>query len=616
MDRKKALKGAAVFVLLFSLFFCLMFQFVDDMFFDTDEGDIYSNGAAIASGLNLYSEATSQHMPFSYYFSALFWALGAQSVSAQRLAFYALFALLWCILYFRYKADVGRVALIAYPVLFIFSLCLYESGTAILSEHLAGLGFAILALEFLRFCRTRKVPLDSCIAISFAIVLTFGTIFIAAYGVAAVALFVLIKEIQWLIQEKQSFKQWLLNGLRLLGKLAFWCLLPWAVLVVIYAINGNLEDAVYYAYTFNRTVYTNYTAGYGASALDGAINGLWVLRDTVRGLLNPGGEMDIIAQAVVTGLAALGILSQLLRKRFVEALFFLVLIVEAATRGIWNFHGTQVVALLCLLGGLAMGECASLARKNRLYLVGCAGLAACLVFTGLPYAQNFNTQIDTSTTRAKSRKILDAITEDGESVFVLALAKNEALIQSKTVPYMAMAVPWFTDVAAEPVMQEYPEGITRVAIFDEQNEVWNHSIQEYAPELCQYMFDNYTNLYSLIYIRNDYYDQAVQLLNDKGLLISGFGITTHEDGTITVAMAKPDTQYDSIQFAIWSTDSGQDDMTWYTAEENEEELFVAQADLKTHLVKKQPDTLNIYAFGYTGTERTVITQGTYTTQAE
>lgn len=615
MNKKTFLRSSLVFVLLFCLFFGLLFQFTSAPFYDSDEGDIYSNGAAIASGLDLYSEATSQHMPFTYYLSALFWHMGAHSITAQRLAFYAFFALMWSILYLRYQSDVGKTALIAYPVLFIFSLCLYEYGTVILSEHLAAIGFVMLVLEFLRFCKTRQVPVDSCIAISFGIVLTFGTIFIAAYGVAAVALFVLIKEIQWLIQDRQSFKQWLLNGLKLLLKLAFWCLLPWVVLVVIYAINGNLEDAIYYAYTFNRSVYAEYVGGYGSDALAGAVSGLWNLRDTIRGLLAGGLELSGLAQAVVVGLAALGIICQLLKRRFVEALFFAVLLVELATRGVWNYHGTQCVAILCLLGALALGDCTRKARQNKLYILGSAVLAACMAFTALPYAQGFSTESDTTGNKTKSQRILDAITEDGEPVFVLAIAQNELLIQGNVVPYKAMGVPWFTDVGADQIIRDYPDGITRVVIYDEENSVWNATIQDYAPEMCQYIQDNYTHVHSNIYVRNDIYDEVAQLLNDKALLISGFSIVPQADGTLTIAMSKPETTYDSIQFAIWSSDGGQDDMTWYLAEENEDELMTVQIDLKNHLLNKQEDSLSIYAYGFTGKEKSFIAQGSYKTES-
>ena len=124
------LKRGMTFLLLFGLFFLILLQFVNDDFFDSDEGDIFANGAGIASGYHLYSELYSQHMPFTYYFSALFWKLGAQSITSQRIAFYFFFALSWTILYFRYQSDVGKIALIIYPILFCFAICLYSMGTA------------------------------------------------------------------------------------------------------------------------------------------------------------------------------------------------------------------------------------------------------------------------------------------------------------------------------------------------------------------------------------------------------------------------------------------------------------------------------------------------------
>ncbi len=173
---------------LFLLFLSLITLNLQDPFFDTDEGDIFVTGNGIAYGYDLYTDLHSQHMPFSYYLSALFWKLGANSIFRQRFAFYCFFALMWSIIINRYKKTVPAFSLILYPFLFLLSIKQYFWGTTILSEHLAGIGFVILLLETLQFCRTELLRVDNSIFISLSIVLTFGTIFIAAYAVFAAAI--------------------------------------------------------------------------------------------------------------------------------------------------------------------------------------------------------------------------------------------------------------------------------------------------------------------------------------------------------------------------------------------------------------------------------------------
>lgn len=609
LQRVKTGIGLAI---LFFVFFGLLFQFVNNPFFDSDEGDIFSNGAAIANGYNLYSEATSQHMPFTYYFSALFWALGAQTIVTQRIVFYGLFAALWCIIYYRYKSDVGKITLIAYPVLFSFAISLYDWGAAILSEHLAGIGFVILALEFLRFCKRKTVDIKSCIAISFAIVLTFGTIFVAAYGVATVAVFVFVKEIQWLINEHQPVKQWLKDCLLLLAKLAFWCLLPWVCLLIIYAINGNLEDAFYYAYTFNRTVYINYTGGYGSNAIEGAVSGFNNLKVLFASYL--GGALSTVswAEIILGCLALMGIIWHAVKHQVVEASFFTILIIALATRGIWTFHGGQCVAILCFLAAMAISfilhePMQRIARSTiGLVLVICIGIVA------MPYSSDFTLNMDLAESKTKASKIIDALTEEGEPVFVTKASNNTELIQSKTVPFKSMAVPWFTDVCAEEIIATYPDGITRVVLHDADQNVWGLTMKDYAPELCAYIERNYTRLYACIYVRNDVYDNAVQIIKKKESSIFDFVIdrTPNED-EITVTIVKTPDGYQSVYYAVWSAEAGQDDLVFYPVEVNAEGNYSTTVDLSKHLLTTQTDTIMLLAYGGNGGDMDLIGQDEY-----
>ena len=139
----------------------LQLKFINDMWFGTDELDIMVLGKAIARGRLLYVDIFSQHMPISYYISALFYKLGAISVTEQRIAFYLFFAIMWASIVFLYQNVIDYRALMIYP---IFHCCLiqsYDLGTAILSEHIAGCGAIIIILEFLSFVKTKKINTKS-----------------------------------------------------------------------------------------------------------------------------------------------------------------------------------------------------------------------------------------------------------------------------------------------------------------------------------------------------------------------------------------------------------------------------------------------------------------------
>ncbi|MCI1769500.1 MAG: hypothetical protein LKM40_04975 [Mageeibacillus sp.] len=80
-------------------------------------------------------------------------------------------------------------------------------GTQILSEHVAGIGFVLIFLEYLRFKSFKDMTLSSCIILSVSILLTFGTIFVAAYALAVIVIAVFIKEIMSIVKGLKDFRQ-------------------------------------------------------------------------------------------------------------------------------------------------------------------------------------------------------------------------------------------------------------------------------------------------------------------------------------------------------------------------------------------------------------------------
>lgn len=612
----KFLRHGIVFLLLCGLFLMFLLQFVNDAFFDTDEGDIYANGCAIASGYHLYSEVYSQHMPFTYYFSALFWELGAQSIISQRIAFYCFFVLSWTILYFRYQSDIGKTVLILYPILLCFAVCTYDMGTTVLSEHLAGLGFVILVLEYIRFCKRRNLSVSSCIFISYAIILTFGTIFIAAYGVAVVALFVVVKEIQWLIEDQTPFSIWIRNCLKLFLKLAFWCLLPWGILMVYYSIIGCLKDAIYYAYTFNREVYSIYTGGYGSSALEGALSGLKNLFEMITSYFNSPLSLASSAQIAICFLSVIGIIYQFAEKRFVEGCAMVVLIIALATRGIWNFHGTQCVSLFCLLAAIASKHIFSnIIHKGTCVKEG-VFIALCYLIIASIYFTNLSNPFSASDTHTMMSRVLDVITDEGEPVWSTALGQNTTYIQSKTTPYKAITTPWFSEAAAQNIMEEYPQGPTRIIIHNTSNSVWGVDIQDYAPELCEYIDANYSHLFSLLYVRNDVYDEVLRMISEDEFMQSFFNsrpkyIENVERKTVTITIENPTYEGNNIYFAVWSADDGQDDLFWYAAEPMGDGSIGCTVDLQAHLGNLNQGQMIIHIYMEKDGEMLLLSEDTF-----
>ena len=101
--------------------------------------------------------------------------------------------------------------------------------------------------------------------ISLAVVLTFGTIFVAIFPVFFIALGVLLIEIKWEMEEKKPIKEWLQTILKRYIKLFLIVARPWILLLIHLIITHTVSEFIYGAYTLNRYIYPKYHGGFGGS---------------------------------------------------------------------------------------------------------------------------------------------------------------------------------------------------------------------------------------------------------------------------------------------------------------------------------------------------------------
>lgn len=515
---KDNLRSLRTYGLLFLLFFVMHYLFLGDLWFETDELDIMIGGRAVLNGYQLYSDFFSQHMPVAYYISALFCILGAGTVTLQRIYFYIFYAAMWTIMYGRYKKYVNETALVIYPVLFTFVITTYDKGTTILSEHLAGIGFVFLFLEYLRFYKTGELKTGSCILIAYSVLLSFGTIFIGVFGVAGVALGVGITEIVRCVQEKEKFGPWLIRMLKRYGRLIGIVLIPWVILISYYYIIGNLEAAFYGAYTFNRTVYTEYNGGYGNSIMKTMLQGFVYIFE----LITSAFTFSSINYAVVVDIILIGLMFcyfiKLVRKGDVlPALTAFMLMGFASVRGIFSFHGTHAVAVLCLLASLFLGETVFVSfgefKKAELKKHIAVGLLGILFISC--YISNMKTVKlpNYVSTYYGEEWIVEAITEEDEWVWMNATC-NAFLMNTNRVGILNAGVtPWGWEAFGEETLERIEADPPRVAILNKDLDVWDMLITDYAADLITYIDENYTQYEdSFVYIRNDYYDEAMTVI--------------------------------------------------------------------------------------------------------
>ena len=212
LDHKGIICGIAIFL----IYVLVQMKYVYEVWFDPDELDIYSVAFEMFKGKVLYRDIPSQHMPWTYIISWIFYILGAHTAFLQRLYFYILFAGFWTSFIFIYKKYVNKWALVIQPFIYLAVIQHIDFATQILSEHLQVIGFQIFLLEFLMFLKKRDVSLGSCIRMMFGVLFTFGTAFLSVYPLFFMFLGVVFMEIKWALEDGTSMKDfWSASHLRM-----------------------------------------------------------------------------------------------------------------------------------------------------------------------------------------------------------------------------------------------------------------------------------------------------------------------------------------------------------------------------------------------------------------
>lgn len=505
--------------LIFLIYFVVQLKFLNSMWFVTDELDIMVGGKSIANGYQLFGDFISQHMPFSYYISALFDALGATTVTLQRLAYYIFFATLWTVIYGRYQDVASKKALFVYPLFFTCLTTYYDLGSAILSEHIAGVGFVILLLEFLKFYECRKLKVDNCIFISLAVILTFGTIFVGIFGVFVIAVGVLVVEVQWGIKEKTNWLIFIKDLLKKYLPLIFWVALPWVVLVIYYIAKHNLGRFIFSAYGLNRGIYSKYLGGYGEDIV-GTLLGLPV--STVNVITNIFSFTSYSYNTIIYTLAIVLVVAYLVNLAGKEGLTISVIITmfifALGSRGCFNYHGTQWVSVISLLISIfivdVLIESKEIFNKKKIYyrtsvviviILICATYATTLAaFSDIRVKEDVNLYA----------AMVQQITDKDEAVWQLDFSNDVLMAADRASICNVGGTPWMWEALGADVLEEFKDEPPRVALFNKDQVCWDHALVDYAPELVEYMKKYYVQYDFILYIRKDYYDEATKKLEN------------------------------------------------------------------------------------------------------
>lgn len=517
-------------ILLILVYFIMLAAFWNADYFDSDEGEIFLGGYSVAHGLLVYKDFAAQHMPVMYYIAAVFSLFGVKSYLEFRMCFYFLMALSYGIIYYRYRKHFDKKILIIYPVIYISLFCRMWMGHTVVSEQFQAIGMVILFLELLLFEKKGEVKLNNCIAISLAIFISFGSAFISIFAIFIVFLTVLIMKVVHYKKEQIG----LISGTQLFIK-SFWKLIaivaaPFLVLIIFYAVTGTLDDFFNWAYTLNREIYPKYLQSVvGVKYGDNIFESVFASVNNILCDFMPA-DLSLNSSSLVFFLSLIGVIYFLLniqreKKNTIltvgTALSFIFCASRAMFNGWSNFHGLPAVAMVSIMDAFVLIDIAkkikaSLAKQTVL-------VAVCIIFCSsylnvfprlftFPIGQSQEPELNSYP------YIIDLIA-DNEEIVGNALFNNSWIFEANVLQApVSAASAWYWENGGDEQMKKYDEDPPRIFIYLPNWSLWSFPISDYAPDLVLFIDQNYKSLsilnYPMLYVRNDYYDEAIEKILD------------------------------------------------------------------------------------------------------
>lgn len=503
--------------------FLVLLVFWNQPAFASDESEIFVKGLQIARGELLYQHVDSQHMPLMYHIAAVFAGIGVSGTAGFRTLFYGFFAVLSGMIYYRYSSHFGSRMFVVTLLIYSSVLPTMEHGTAILGEHLQGLGMVIFILELLLFEERRKMDWRDYVFCSIGAFISFGSIFVSIFGIFAFYVCMIA-----LMMEEGTGRQNVVQAcVKNCIMIAFAMAVPFALYSLYFIKTGTVKELYQWAYLFNRKIYPKYLKnGYGSSILGGLFSGVSNIAETfVVDNISTTAVIDLLIVCI-----SICFIIEIWKKNRVFACLLMFFINTCATRDAFAFHGIAVVAVFSVIAGYEF-NLHYLQIKKWVIQSGAHGLIAGFLLLTLCSGlfRNvkwifFYTNRETYNT-ATSAYALRLLGEDYEEIGYFNL-DHDLLLRGKKLPANPTwgICPWFWEWEKDLTMDVLEDKKPRLFCYISDSAVWDYRVSDFAPEIARFLASEYTELkqagYPGLYARNDYYYESVcKLEGDKAFSV-------------------------------------------------------------------------------------------------
>lgn len=480
-----------------------------------DESDNFLGGQIVSTGGLIYKDFVSQHMPGMYYICALIIKLGITGIANIRTFFYVLIFISWIAMYLRYRNLFSRWVIPAYTV-FYLGMVSDSKGYTILAEQVEISAVVIIVCELMLFYKIKKLSLSSGIIIAVSCWLSIACTFTSIWAMACLALmFIANYIIRWKNGEdvKRGLTEIIRTGIMILIPFAIWIIYMWKT--------GTISEWFYQSYKFNQEVYSKYNnfSGILNTIIQPFFGYGYMIWNAVQEMAT-----QVYASIIVLLYAVVNILFcfEMGKKKKIYGILMFVFIMAVGSRSFgssvsdFKIHGTPYLAVTGFMLAYLLFE---VWDRTKVSIVFVAVLAL------IPIADSMH---DVSAYVAKqkeekpsyTKQYIDLITEKNEKVYFVNFNGDVDYVEYQRLPAARLVHvhPWFMEIFQQDIVDDLKTNTPRVITYDETFTIWGYNVNEYASILRNYIYQNYEQIgkeEANVWVRNDYYEEAVSIINNE-----------------------------------------------------------------------------------------------------
>jgi hypothetical protein len=196
------------------------------------------------------------------------------------------------------------------------------------------------------------------------------------------------------------------------------------------------------------------------------------------------------------------------RSKVDAIIFLLLLIYTGGVRGVFNYHGTHCVEIICLFTSLFLSDKLHHYTQKE-YNYGLYVLFLLMFWLEAPLLIKIGNlgEIDTNVYGNVESEILRDITKEDEAIWNCTMWNELFMMADRGALYSVAGTAWMYEAHADRVLDDFADNPPRIMVLDRDVETWGYSIKDYGKKMLKYIDNYYVPIYDdLIYVRKDMVD--------------------------------------------------------------------------------------------------------------